>query len=131
VEIKRGRIVRTQYSDVILAMKEVGGKRVHLQEIYDAVGHHRSLSDHDLEPHPTHGQQNYRHTVRSCLNTLQKYRLVDHSGKPIYSLTPLALEKLHIFEADSSGMSGGKQEVNLEELLAGLKRSRLDSMGAE
>lgn len=86
--------MRTWYSAVILAMKEVGGKRVHLQEIYDAVGHHRSLSDHDLEPHPTHGQQNYRHTVRSCLNILQKHRLVDYFGKAICSLTPLAIEKI-------------------------------------
>ena len=118
--------MRTWYSAVILAMKEAGGKRVHLQEIYDAIGRYRLLSDHDLEPHPKHGQQNYKHTVRSCLNMLQKHRLVDYFGKAIYALAPLAIEKMHIFEMDSYGKSGGSRDINLEELIAGLKRIRPD-----
>jgi hypothetical protein len=56
---------------------------------------------------------------------------VEYFGKAIYSLTPLALEKIHIFEADSYGKSGGSREINLEELLAGLKATRMDSGRAD
>lgn len=116
--------MRTWYSAIVLALREVGGRRVHLQEIYEAVGHHRPLSEHDLEPHPRHAQQNFKHTVRSCLVTLQKYGLVEYFGKAIYSLAPLAVENIHVFETDSSGKSGGASDIDISELLARLKPSR-------
>lgn len=112
--------MRTWHSAVILAMKEAGTKRVHLQEIYDAVGHYRELTGHDIEPHPRHGQQNFKHTVRSCLAALQKHGLVEYLGKAIYSLMSIALEHIHYFESDSAGKTGGSSEEDIADLIKSL-----------
>ena len=117
--------MRTFYSAVVLAMHDGGSENVRLQDIYSRVEMFRPLTDHDREPHPMYPQENFKHTVRSILATLQedKWRLVKYAGRAHYSLTKRALEKIDVFKNDNFGRSSGS-EIDIKELLERLGRSK-------
>lgn len=117
--------MRTWYSAVILAIDEKGPSRVRLQDIYSAINRYRPLSDHDHEI--TFSQENFKHTVRSCLKALQKYKLVDYLGGATYSLTPRSIENIDVFRSDSTGRGGATKEVDISELLRKLGWARKES----
>ena len=111
--------MRTWYSAVVLAIHDKGPKRVALQQIYTAIAKFRTLSDHDLEPHPKYPQENFKHTTRSVLVKLKKYGLVEQEDRAVYSLAKKSVERIEAFRADAYGRSVGG-EIDLEELIARL-----------
>ena len=124
--------MRTWYSAIILAMKDIGSRNVQLQDIYSVIDRYRPLSEHDREPHPKYPQETYKHTVRAYLKVLQRHGLVDHVGRAAYSLTPTSIKHLDAFSKDmygrSSSRSGKIVALDIIELLSrlGLKKEAID-----
>lgn len=116
--------MRTWYSAIILAIENKGPYKVQLQDIYSVIEKFRPLTAHDQDL--SFGQENFKHTVRSYLKTLQKHKLVDYLGRATYSLTPIALKNLDVFKNESSGRSSSSsvKEIDITELLNWLTKDK-------